>query len=179
MALVWLYSPQYPLAMLPYGIYSVFHVATYTRANVIPTVSPPPAAPAGAAPGAKSGGSALADAIGQFVKTYYDMSMSVVSTLEIVLWVRVVLSALVFQRGSWLLFTLYTAFLRARYSQSSHVQASFSMLEARIDSLAGQQNTPPVARQVWESIKTFARSFYELSDISKYTNGGAVPKKTS
>jgi transmembrane protein 33 len=179
MALVWLYSPQYPLAMLPYGIYSVFHVATYTRANVIPTISPPPAAAAGAAPGAKTGGSALADAIGQFVKTYYDMSMSIVATLEILLWVRVVLSALVFQRGSWMLFTLYTAFLRARFSQSSHVQNSFSMLEARIDSLAGQQNTPPAARQVWESAKSFARSFCELTDLNKYISGGAVPKKTS
>ena len=39
MALVWLFSPQYPLAMLPFGVYSVFHVATYSRTNLIPTIT--------------------------------------------------------------------------------------------------------------------------------------------
>src|SRR3569833_1832937 len=86
MALVWLFSPQYPLAMLPYGIYSVFHVATYTRANLIPTIIPPkPIAPAaGAYPNAKPQYTThpVADAIGNFVKEYYDMSLSVVSSLE-------------------------------------------------------------------------------------------------
>ncbi|KAI0132802.1 hypothetical protein BJ170DRAFT_592744 [Xylariales sp. AK1849] len=180
MALVWLFAPQYPLAMLPYGIYSVFHVATYTRANVIPTVSPSPApAAAGASPGAKSGGNAVADAIGSFVKTYYDMSMSVVSGLEILLWIRLLLAAIFFQQRSWILLALYTAFIRARIAQSSHVQNSFSMLEARVDSLVGQQNTPPVARQAWNTVKGGARQFHSATDASKYLNGGAVPKKTS
>lgn len=30
MALVWLFSRQIPLALLPFTVYSVFHVATYT-----------------------------------------------------------------------------------------------------------------------------------------------------
>ncbi|KAI1853978.1 hypothetical protein JX266_001119 [Neoarthrinium moseri] len=179
MALVWLFAPQYPLAMLPYGIYSIFHVATYTRANVIPTISPPQGAAAGASPGAKSGGSPLADAIGQFVKTYYDMSMSVVSALEILLWVRLLFSAILFQRRSWILIALYTAFLRARFAQSSHVQNSFGLIEARGDSLVGQQNTPPMARQVWDGVKQGARQFHAVTDVSKYVSGGAVPKKTS
>lgn len=181
MALVWLFSPQYPLAMLPYGIYSVFHVATYTRANVIPTVAPVKApAAAGASPGgAKTGNNPIADAIGQFVKTYYDMSMSIVSGLEILLWIRLLLAAVFFQRRSWILIALYTAFLRARFAQSTHVQNSFSMLEARGDSLVGQQNTPPVARQVWGGFKGGLRQFHGVTDVSKYVNGGAVPKKTS
>ncbi|KAK7928264.1 Nucleoporin [Apiospora marii] len=178
MALIWLLSPQYPLAMLPYGIYSVFHVATYLRQNVIPTIQPVKPA-AGASPNAKPASNPIADAIGQFVKSYYDMSMSVVSTLEIALWVRIFISAIFFQRRSWILITLYTAFLRARFSQSSHVQNSFSMVEARVDSLVGQQNTPPVARQIWDTVKQIARQFHDVSDVSKYINGSAAPKKTS
>ncbi|KAK9776817.1 hypothetical protein AB5N19_10695 [Seiridium cardinale] len=178
MALVWLFAPQYPLALLPYGIYSIFHVATYTRANVIPTVAPAQSAAAGASPGAKSS-SPLADAIGNFVKTYYDMSMSVVSGLEILLWVRLLLAAILFQRRSWILLALYTAFLRARFAQSSHVQNTVSQFGARVDSAVGQQNTPPVARQVWDGVKTGARQFHDATDIGKYTNGAAVPKKTS
>ncbi|KAK8079648.1 endoplasmic reticulum protein [Apiospora hydei] len=178
MALVWLLSPQYPLAMLPYGIYSVFHVATYTRQNVIPTIQPVKPA-AGAAPNAKPASNPIADAIGQFVKSYYDMSMSVVSTLEIALWVRIFLSAILFQRRSWILIVIYTAFLRARFSQSSHVQNSFSMVEARVDSPCGPAEHPPVARQIWDAVKQIARQFHDLSDVSKYINGSAAPKKTS
>lgn len=183
MALVWLISPQYPLAMLPFGVYSVFHVATYTRTNLIPTVQPPqPAAPAsGASPNAKQAfkPNALADTIGKFVKEYYDASMGLVAILEILLWGRILLSAITFQKGSWILITVYTAFLRSRFAQSSFVKAQFGQLEARVDSLVGAQSTPPAGRQVWEGIKGGARSFHDLTDISKYINGAPTQKKAS
>jgi hypothetical protein len=168
--------------MLPYGIYSIFHVASYTRTNLIPTLIPPKIiTAAGASPNAKPqyAPHPLADAIGNFVKQYYDMSMSVVSSLEILLWVRLLLAAIFFQRRSWILLAIYTAFLRARFSQSSHVQDSFSQLEARIDNLVGAQGTPPAVRQVWESIKGGARQFHSATDVNKYLNGAAVPKKAS
>lgn len=183
MALVWLFSPQYPVAMLPYGVYSVFHFATYTRSTVIPTILPPTTvAPAeGGSPNAKPQikNHPLADAIGTFVKEYYDMSMSVVSGLEIVLWLRLLLSAILFQRRSWILLAIYTTFLRARFSQSAHVQNSFANLEARIDSQLGAQGTPPVARQVWDGVKGGARQFHAATDVSRYVGGATAPKKTS
>ncbi|KAK0715100.1 hypothetical protein B0H67DRAFT_490288 [Lasiosphaeris hirsuta] len=183
MAVVWLFMPQYPLAMLPYGIYSVFHVATYTRANLIPTFIPPKKlAPVdGASPGAKAqyAQHPLSDAIGAFVKKYYDQSMSIVSGLEILLWVRLLLSAVFFQRRSWILLAVYTAFLRARFAQSTHVQTSFAQLEARVDNLIGAQGTPPAARQVWDTVKGGARQFHAVTDVNKYVNGAAAPKKTS
>lgn len=178
MALVWLLAPQYTLAMLPYGIYSVFHVATYTRNNVIPTIQPSKP-PAGASPGAKAqSANPIAEVIGNFVKRYYDMSMSIVSALEIVLWVRLFLAAVFFRKYSWILITIYTVFLRTRFAQSSHVQDSFILLESRADSLVSAQGTPPVARTVWEAVKTGVRQFHEATDITKYANGSAVPKKT-
>lgn len=180
LALVWLFSPQYPLALLPYSVYSVFHVATYTRANVIPTFMPAKAAPGadGASPKAKVN-NPIADKIGNFVKEYYDASMSIVSGLELLLWVRLLLSAVLFQRRSWILLGLYTAFLRARFSQSSHVQNSFSQFGARVDSLVGAQGTPPVARQVWDGVKGGAKQFHDVTDANKYLGGSAPAKKTS
>ena len=84
--------------MLPYSIYSIFHVATYTRANLIPTVFPPKpiAAAEGASPNAKPQYTThpIADSIGAFVKEYYDASMSIVSGLEIALWLRLFVAAL-------------------------------------------------------------------------------------
>jgi transmembrane protein 33 len=182
LALVWLFCPQYPLALLPYSIYSVFHVATYVRANVIPTVQPAKSAAAAATngtPAAKPAPNAIADAIGTFVKTYYDMSMSVVSGLEILLWIRLLLAAIFFSSRSWILLTVYTAFLRARFSQSSHVQNSFSVLEAQGDNIVGSQNVPPAVRQGWDVVKNGARQFHSATDVSKYVNSNAVPKKDS
>ncbi|CAJ0541441.1 Ff.00g080520.m01.CDS01 [Fusarium sp. VM40] len=180
MALVWLFSPQYPLALIPYTIYSVFHVATYTRANVIPAVLAPKPAPEadGASPNRRPAvNSALADQIGAFVKEYYDASMAIVSSLEIALWGRIFLSAILFQRRSWILIVLYTAFLRARFTQSTHIQNSFTQLGARVDSLVSAQGTPPAARQVWQIVKDGAKQFHDVTDVGKYISGPA--KKTS
>ncbi|CAG9939735.1 unnamed protein product [Clonostachys rosea f. rosea IK726] len=179
LALIWLFSPQYPLALLPYSVYSIFHVATYTRANLIPTLQPTPAA--AAADGASSKprvSNPWADRIGAFVKEYYDSSMSVVALLEVLLWGRILLAALLFQRRSWILIVLYTAFLRARYAQSSHVQTAFVQLSARIDSAVGSQNTPPALRQTWDTVKNLAVQFRDITDASKYLQG-APAKKTS
>jgi hypothetical protein len=183
MALVWLWSPQYPLAMLPFGVYSVFHVATYTRTNLIPTIQPPQqtSTPSGASPRAKPTfkSNPYADTIGKFVKEYYDASMGLVAVLEILLWGRIFLSAITFARGSWILIVIYTAFLRARFAQSSFVQGQFRQLEARIDSLVGAQSTPPAARQAWDTVKNGARSFHDATDVGKYVNPGPAQKKAS
>lgn len=184
MALIWLFSPQYPLAMLPFGVYSVFHVATYTRTNLIPTIQPPQPLPAasGASPSAKPAykNSALADGIGRFVKEYYDLSMGLVAILEILLWFRILLSAIIFTKGSWILLVLYTAFLRARFAQSTFVKGQVSHLTARVDAIVGNQGTPPAARQVWENLKGGARQFHDMTDVGRYVNGPqTAPKKTT
>ena len=178
MALVWLYSRQFIFAMLPYTIYSVFHVATYTRTNLIPTVAPV-AAPAADASGAAARAPAhpLAEAIGKFVKQYYDSSMSVVALLEIVLWLRLFLSAITFSKGSWILISVYSVFLRARFAQSTHVQNGFAQIEARIDNLTGAQGINPTVRNVWEQVKAVVRQGYAATDVGKYVGGGQATRK--
>jgi len=175
MALTWLFSRQIPLAILPFSVYSIFHVATYVRSNLLPTIQPPPAAQAGAKPQA----SAASDAIGRFVKEYYDGSMTLVALLEIFLWFRVFGSALLFQRGSWILLVVYTVFFRARVAQSSFVQEAISQLTARIDAQLANQSTPPAAKQGWATFKTVVRQAADATDIRKYVGGqpGAAPKK--
>ena len=169
--------------MLPFGVYSIFHVATYTRTNLIPTVQPaqPTQPVAGASPGAKQTfkPNPTADMIGKFVKEYYDTSMGLVAILEILLWGRLLLSAITFAKGPWILIAVYTAFLRARFAQSSFVQAQFRQLEARIDSVVGGQGTPPVARQVWDAVKGGARTFHDATDIGKYVGGAPAQKKAT
>ncbi|KAL8642317.1 MAG: hypothetical protein Q9228_000969 [Teloschistes exilis] len=171
MALVWLFGRQIPLALLPFTVYSVFHVATYTRANLIPTIQPAQQVPAGAAsPGGRSATkpNALADTIGRFVKEYYDASMTLVASLEIFLWFRVAFSAIIFTKGSWILLAIYSVFVRARYSQSTFVQAAVGHGVRRVDALVANQNVPPAARQVWETMKGYGRKFTDSTDLNRY-----------
>jgi len=181
MALVWLFSHQLPLALLPFMVYSVFHVATYTRTNLLPTLQPPQNTPAGASPGGRPAtkASPMADTIGRFVKEYYDASMTLVASLEIFLWFRILFSAIIFTKGSWILLAIYTVFFRARYSQSSFVQGAIAQGTQRIDATLASQSTPPAARQAWETIKGLARQAADATDINRYVGGQQpVPKKT-
>ncbi|PWY90743.1 endoplasmic reticulum protein [Aspergillus heteromorphus CBS 117.55] len=183
MALVWLYSRQISLALLPFSVYSLFHVATYTRAHLIPTIQGPaqgaavpgsPASPSAPRPAARP--SPLADSIGRFVKQYYDFSMHVVAQLEVALLVRLVVGILTFSKGSFLLLAFYLAFFRARYAQSSFVQQSVRYAIARIDSWISHQSTPPVVRQIWESFKGFVRQAYEATDLNRMASGAGAKK---
>jgi len=176
MALVWIYSRQIPLALLPFTVYSIFHVATYTRTNLIPTLQPPKsAAPASAtsptSPRPAANNSPLANTIGKFVKEYYDASMTLVAALEIALWFRLLLSAFTFSKGSWVLLGAYTVFLRARFAQSQFVQGAFAQGSASIDAQVQNQNVPPAVRQGWESVKAISRKAIEATDMRRYVGG--------
>ena len=167
------------MALLPFTVYSVFHVATYTRTNIIPALQPPKPAPGGTpqSPSAQKSQSPLANSIGRFVKEYYDASMFLVAMLEIFLWVRLFFSALTFSKGSWILLGIYTVFLRARFSQSQFIQGAFAQLAARIDQQVQNPNVPPAVRQGWETVKNLMRQGVEATNLQKYLGGGQTPQK--
>ncbi|ETI19554.1 hypothetical protein G647_09388 [Cladophialophora carrionii CBS 160.54] len=178
-SLVWLFARQVPLALLPFTVYSIFHVATYTRTNIIPALQPPKAASGSTpqSPGAQKSQSPLANSIGRFVKEYYDASMFLVAMLEIFLWVRLFMSALTFSKGSWILLGVYTVFLRARFSQSQFIQGAFGQLAARVDQQVQNPNVPPAVRQGWETLKNIMRQGVEATNLQKYLGGAQTPQK--
>jgi transmembrane protein 33 len=175
MALVWLVSRQLPLALIPFAVYSIFHVATYIRGNILPTIYPPTSTPA---PSSSSDAArprptgAVADAIGNFIRDYYDASMTIVALLEIILWFRLLFPAIIFTKGSWILIAVYTVFLRARFAQSKFVRDALANLGARADALVAQQGMDPRLRQGWEGAKGGLGKFVELTDVNKYLNRG-------
>jgi len=180
MALVWIFSRQIPLALLPFVVYSVFHVATYFRSNILPVFQPPTAAPNAAAgqSGRTKASGPIADGIGRFIKEYYDSSMTLVAALELALWFRLLGSALLFTKGSWVLLGVYSFFLRARIAQSSFVQGAMANLSARGDALFANKSANPQARQVWEQFKGAGKSLHDVTDVRRYAGGAqAEPKK--
>jgi hypothetical protein len=184
MATMWLFSRQVPLALLPFTVYSVFHVATYSRHYLIPTVQPPageappapssPGSPKSPKPGVKQ--PPMAEAIGRFIKQYYDASMGLVASLEMALLLRLVLGLLTFSKGNFVLLVVYLAFFRARHAQSSFVQQSVQHLTMRVDTSISHQSIPPQARQGWNTFKDVVRRAYEMTDVSRYGVGAKKPQ---
>jgi transmembrane protein 33 len=174
MALVWLWARQVPLALFPFAVYSVFHVATYVRGNILPTIYT--TAPAATSPDARARPTgALADGIGNFIRNYYDDSMTVVAWLEIALWFRLLFSAVIFTRGSWIMLAVYTVFLRTRFTQSKFVSTNLANLGARADAQLAKQGMDPRVRQGWESAKGGMKQFVELTDPQRYLGGKKQP----
>lgn len=99
-----------------------------------------------------------------------------VASLEIFLWFRVIGSAVLFQKGSWILLVVYTIFVRARYSQSSFVQGAVSEMTARADALMANQSVPPALRQAWETLKGVGRQAHDATDINRYVGGQPMKK---
>ena len=161
LAFVWLLSRQVGIATLPYTVYSVFHVATYIRSTLLPTLYPQQTSETDASMKTKQ--SSLADAIGNFIKGYYDPSMMLVALMEIVVWLRLLGGVLLFSKGAFVLFVLYSFFLRNRYVNSPFVQNASTQLVARLDTVLASQNTPPAVRQAWDVSKQTMRNLLELS----------------
>lgn len=146
---------------MPYIVYSVFHVATYVRSTLLPTLYPQQSAETDGS--VKTKQSALADAIGNFIKSYYDPSMMLVALMEIVVWLRLLVGVLFFSKGAFVLFIIYSFFLRNRYVNSPFVQNASMQLVARMDTVFASQSTPPALRQAWDISKQTVRNLLELT----------------
>ncbi|KAK9241343.1 hypothetical protein V1525DRAFT_7313 [Lipomyces kononenkoae] len=143
-ALLWLISKPL-LATLPaFAIYSFFHVLTYTRTNVLPTIGTLPNSP-------------LATRIQSFVDNYNDMFTRAVANLELVLLVRLFLDALLWRKGSWISLLVYGSFIRLRFEQSAFTKLAVRNWEVRIDSLIAHPAVPAVVKAGWTQVKTFLK----------------------
>jgi len=179
MALIWLYSKSIWFALLPFAVYSTFHFLSYLRTNVIPTLFPQTTAPGSASPASPNSRTVpqhpISEAIARFVKQNYDTSMHLVSNLEIFLWVRVFLGALVF-KNSWVLLLCYTAFLRVRYSKSAFVKDAFQGLERKGDALVNDARIPAGVKDGWKTAKDLVKRVGEATQFMGGDSNGAARK---
>lgn len=179
MAFIWLYSKAIWFALLPFAVYSTFHFLSYLRTNVIPTFVPPPQAPAATptSPGSRpTVQHPISEFISRFVKQNYDTSMHLVSNLEIFLWVRLFLGAIVF-KNSWVLLVIYTLFLRIRYAQSQFVRQAFQGSERKGDALVNDARVPDNVRNVWKAGKDAVRKAGDMTSFLGAPANGAAARK--
>lgn len=136
-------KPVYAL-LVPYAIYSLFHVLSYTRTNIIATVAP---------------NSPLGNRIGDLVAKFFDPAMSAVAAVELLVNLPRLLIGVIFRQNSFLLTIAYIVFLRVRWEQSLFVRRVVSGVTTRIDGLVADKNVPQAVRTVWTYTKDIARRY--------------------
>lgn len=126
-AVYFLFSRRIAVTLLPFFIYSVFHVLEFTYKQVIPSFAPQQ--------------KDIQSKLKSLVDKYHDLAMVYTAKIEVCgVMTRLVLGLFVF-RSSLLSVLLYTHFLRMRYYMSSDMRQFLNETGTKIDQLL----TPPTA----------------------------------
>ncbi|KAK7207755.1 hypothetical protein BZA70DRAFT_272139 [Myxozyma melibiosi] len=153
-ALLWLISKPLLITLPPFAIYSFFHVLTYTRTNLLPTLGQPTTT----GPAAQ---------IQSFVDNYNDKFTALVGNLELVLLVRLFFNAILFRKGSWISLIIYGAFIRLRFEQSAFTRQAVKNWEVRADSLIAHPSVPAGVKNGWEKAKATLKGGSAVPPVSK------------
>ncbi|KDQ54730.1 hypothetical protein JAAARDRAFT_37828 [Jaapia argillacea MUCL 33604] len=149
LSLFWWTSKPVTIALLPYAIFSLFHVLTFTRTTLMTQFLPPgPPATAGGPPTPHP----IAKRLQVWVKANYDTAMKAVAYTELLILIRVVLGAITFQ-NSLLTPIIYAHFLRQRYYQSAFTRDSVAFVNGRIDGYVRKEGNPPMMVVVWDRFR--------------------------
>ncbi|KAK4515144.1 uncharacterized protein ATC70_002754 [Mucor velutinosus] len=126
-AVFFLFSRRVAVTLIPFFIYSVFHVLDFVDADLIPQLAPHQ--------------TKIQSHIQNIVSKYYDTAMILVAKIEVCgVMTRLVLGLFVF-RSSILSILVYTQFLRMRYYMSEHTREFLTELGTKVDKAL----TPPTA----------------------------------
>ncbi|KAI8076390.1 uncharacterized protein B0P05DRAFT_545682 [Gilbertella persicaria] len=126
-ALYFLISSRVSISLLPFFIYSIFHVLTYVDSDLIPNLAPHQ--------------SNIQKSIQKIITERFEQAMVLGAQLEVYgVMGRLVLGFFVF-RSSILSILLYGQFLRMRYHMSPRARQVLTELGTKVDSML----TPPTA----------------------------------
>lgn len=149
LAFFWWMSKPIPVSLIPFATFSLFHVLTFLRSNLLPHFFPPtPPAAAGQPPTQHP----FLKKVQGWIKANYDPAMRIVAYAELLILVRVALGALTFQ-NSLLAPVIFAHFLRLRFYQSQFTQRAVSHVQSLIDGFVRRPGNPPVLASVWEKAK--------------------------
>ncbi|ORX89482.1 hypothetical protein K493DRAFT_289337 [Basidiobolus meristosporus CBS 931.73] len=141
MGLLWYVSPPLFVTIIPFAVYSLFHVIDFARATLLPAIFPDLNS-ATRSPGATQAAN-IAKGIKRFKDTYYDAGMKSVAKVEVIGVMGLqLLGAITFQLSP--LGTLFYAnFLRIRYHLSPHIRQTFTEVRTFFDNHLVSPNANP------------------------------------
>lgn len=155
-ALLWLVSKPSVLTLVPFMIFSLFHVVTFTRTNVLPAMG-------------KSSDAGLGGQLKTFATTYNERLLAMASHVELILLFTMLPSALTFKKAALFPFIFYLIFTKIRHDQSFHMRQSVKHWEARVDQLMSNPNVPPPVKQGWIQFKQYLAKGLSVVSFKKPT----------
>ncbi|ONH66816.1 Pore membrane protein of 33 kDa [Cyberlindnera fabianii] len=151
-SLIWLIFPKHLLALIPFIVFSLFHVLTFIGNEVLPTL------------GVASG---LAKKITSFTVQNHELSRRVAASSELLLLVVLIFKSILFYKWSWISLIAYSIFIKVKSEGSIFTRHVLKDWEVRIDGLVSNQSVPPVVKTYWGSFKRALKSADKFSIIKK------------
>ncbi|AMD21883.1 HFR028Wp [Eremothecium sinecaudum] len=143
LAMLWLFTPRFLWTVPPFFIFSLFHALTYIKNVILPVVFQ------------ADDKNSLVQLISRFLRENHDKSLSWSCTSELLCYVVVIFRALAFRPSSWIVFVLYSIFIKARYERSANMKTVVRKWEARVDGLVSHPQVPPALKRIYASSKMY------------------------
>ncbi|KAL3231762.1 Pore membrane protein of 33 kDa [Nakaseomyces bracarensis] len=153
LALLWFFTPRFSMSLVPYLMFSVFHVLVYMKTTLLPQVFNQTLEQ-------KSKAVVFID---RFVLDYNERCMYWVSTTELIILVLLIIRALCFLTRSWIVLVFYILFIKIKYETSKYMKAAFSQWRVRMDGVISHPGVPPQVKAIYNQFKT------QLINLSKVT----------
>lgn len=139
LALMWFFTPPVFVALIPYFIYSIFHVITYSSEYVLPAFTAKPARP-------------QEDRLAQLARKYQDAGSQTVAKVEVYgILIRLIIGVIIFNRLAFIQLPVFAVFLRYKYFNTAYTRSSLRELSLNIDRAVNP--LPPAVRDVWIKVR--------------------------
>lgn len=151
LAFLWFVTPRFSLSLIPYAMFSLFHVLIYLKSILLPEVL-----------GLNTENSKLVSFIANYVRNYNERCMYWVGSIELGLLFSLFVKAVLCYQRSWILLVAYSLFIKIRYENSKYMKAAFGQWRVRLDGVMSHPSIPLVVKQLYNKSKS---SLIRLSQI--------------
>jgi len=180
LALFWFFSRPTALVLVPYATFSLFHVLTFARTNVLPKFL---TASSSSGQADRSTQSPIAKSLHAWVKANYDPAMRCVAWTELLVMVRVTVGAVIGVlpyisrlpiKTSLFAPLVFAHFLRLRYYHSAFTRQVVQASDVSISRYLSAPNADPKMKRMFESVRALIIKWGGNSGIQPQANGATA-----
>ncbi|ODV95023.1 hypothetical protein PACTADRAFT_50851 [Pachysolen tannophilus NRRL Y-2460] len=142
-------SVCYPITIIPFLFFAVFHTLNYTRTCILPLLVDQENEESIK----NSRINSISNSILNFTKNYNDKSMKLSSNVEIFTFFWFLIKSIFFRKNAWISLVVYSIFIKLRFENSIYIRNIFKNYEVRFDGLISHPNVPPIVKKIWLNIK--------------------------
>jgi len=151
LAAMWLITPVFSLSLVPYSLFSLFHVLKYLQNILLPVVF-----------GISKENNKRVSTVAKFTHTYNEKCMYWVGSSEIIIVVLLFVRALLWYPSSCIILLTFILFLKLRYENSKYTKSAFSQCRVRLDGMISHPSIPAPVKGAYNTAKA------KLIELSRY-----------